>query len=99
MRSASSLPTRSTSKSTSAAARVETPNAGWARAPVAANVRRPEPMNVHEYQAKELLSRFGVSVPKGIPCKTPEEAAKAFTDLGGTLAVVKAQIHAGGRGK
>jgi succinyl-CoA synthetase beta subunit len=56
-------------------------------------------MNVHEYQAKQLLARFGVPVPKGIACKTPEEAAKAFTDLGGGLAVVKAQIHAGGRGK
>ena len=56
-------------------------------------------MNIHEYQAKELLARYGVPVPKGIPVDTAEQAAKAFSDLGGGLAVVKAQIHAGGRGK
>jgi len=56
-------------------------------------------MNIHEYQAKQLLAKFGVPVPKGIPVKTAEEAKKAFVDLGGALAVVKAQIHAGGRGK
>ncbi|MBK8098428.1 MAG: ADP-forming succinate--CoA ligase subunit beta [Planctomycetes bacterium] len=56
-------------------------------------------MNIHEYQAKEVLARYGVPVPKGIPVDTAEQAAKAFHDLGGGLAVVKAQIHAGGRGK
>ena len=56
-------------------------------------------MNVHEYQAKELLARYGVPVPDGIVCDTAEEAAAAFDKLGADLAVVKAQIHAGGRGK
>ena len=56
-------------------------------------------MNIHEYQAKEVLARFGVPVPKGIPCDTPAQVRQAFVDLGGGLAVVKAQIHAGGRGK
>ncbi len=56
-------------------------------------------MNIHEYQAKELLARFGVPVPRGIPAMTADEAEKAYTELGGELAVVKAQIHAGGRGK
>jgi len=56
-------------------------------------------MNIHEFQAKNLLRGFGVPVPKGQPASTPEEAAAAFTALGGNRAVVKAQIHAGGRGK
>src|ERR1700691_5759042 len=56
-------------------------------------------MNIHEYQAKQILGRFGVPVPKGQFATTPEEAAAAFTALGQTKAVVKAQIHAGGRGK
>jgi succinyl-CoA synthetase beta subunit len=56
-------------------------------------------MNIHEYQAKQLLSKFGVPVSKGIACRTVEEVGKAFTDLGVPLGVVKAQIHAGGRGK
>ncbi|MBM4062678.1 MAG: ADP-forming succinate--CoA ligase subunit beta [Planctomycetes bacterium] len=56
-------------------------------------------MNIHEYQAKQLLAKFGVPVSKGIPCKTVDEVGKAYTDLGVPLAVVKAQIHAGGRGK
>src|SRR5271170_7513193 len=56
-------------------------------------------MNIHEYQAKQILGRFGVPVPKGQFATTPEEAAAAFTTLGGNRAVVKAQIHAGGRGK
>ncbi|MCC6782892.1 MAG: ADP-forming succinate--CoA ligase subunit beta [Planctomycetes bacterium] len=56
-------------------------------------------MKIHEYQAKQVLARFGVPVPEGIPCSTVEEAAAAFTKLGAPLSVVKAQIHAGGRGK
>ena len=56
-------------------------------------------MKVHEFQAKEILRKAGVAVLDGIVCKTPEEAAAAFDKLGGPLAVVKAQIHAGGRGK
>jgi succinyl-CoA synthetase beta subunit len=56
-------------------------------------------MKIHEYQAKSLLREAGVAVPPGIVATTPEEAAAAFKELGGKLAVVKAQIHAGGRGK
>ncbi|MBW8785046.1 MAG: ADP-forming succinate--CoA ligase subunit beta [Novosphingobium sp.] len=56
-------------------------------------------MNIHEYQAKELLAKFGVGIPAGIPAMTPEEAAAAARQLPGPLYVVKAQIHAGGRGK
>jgi len=56
-------------------------------------------MNVHEYQAKELLGKAGVAVPAGIVVETPAEAAKAYDALGGGLVVVKAQVHAGGRGK
>jgi succinyl-CoA synthetase beta subunit len=56
-------------------------------------------MNIHEYQAKELLASFGVPVPKGIAAFTVEEAAAAVDQLPGPLYVVKAQIHAGGRGK
>jgi succinyl-CoA synthetase beta subunit len=56
-------------------------------------------MKIHEYQAKELLRGAGVAVPQGIMATTPDEAATAFKTLGGSLAVVKAQIHAGGRGK
>ena len=56
-------------------------------------------MKIHEYQAKELFAKAGVPTPKGIVARTPEEAAAAFGSLGGKLAVVKSQIHAGGRGK
>ncbi len=56
-------------------------------------------MNIHEFQAKQILGRFGAPVPKGQPAATPEEAAAAFKALGQPRAVVKAQIHAGGRGK
>jgi succinyl-CoA synthetase beta subunit len=55
-------------------------------------------MNIHEYQAKGLLAKFGVSVPRGVVAYTPEEASKAAKDLGGDIWVVKSQIHAGGRG-
>jgi succinyl-CoA synthetase beta subunit len=56
-------------------------------------------MKIHEYQGKEILRKFGVTVPRGIPCNTVEEAVKAAETLGGPVWVVKAQIHAGGRGK
>ena len=56
-------------------------------------------MKIHEYQAKQLLSVAGVAVPRGKMVKSAEEAAKAFEELGGKIAVVKSQIHAGGRGK
>jgi len=56
-------------------------------------------MNIHEFQAKQILGRFGAPVPKGQPASTPDEAADAFRALGQQRAVVKAQIHAGGRGK
>ena len=56
-------------------------------------------MKVHEYQAKELLRSFGVATPRGVPCFTVDEAVKAAESLGGKVWVVKAQIHAGGRGK
>lgn len=56
-------------------------------------------MNIHEYQAKELLSKYGVPVPRGIVAFSPEEAYKAAKELGSKVLVVKAQIHAGGRGK
>ncbi len=56
-------------------------------------------MKIHEYQGKELLRQFGVPAPRGIPAFTIEEAVKAAQKLGGPVWVVKAQIHAGGRGK
>lgn len=56
-------------------------------------------MNIHEYQAKELLAKFGVAVPKGIAAMSVEEAVAAAKQLPGPLYVVKSQIHAGGRGK
>jgi len=55
-------------------------------------------MNIHEYQAKELLAKYGVAVPKGIPAMSVDEAVAAAKQLPGPLYVVKAQIHAGGRG-
>jgi succinyl-CoA synthetase beta subunit len=56
-------------------------------------------MKIHEYQAKQLFAAAGVPVPQGIVARTPDEAADAFKTLGTPVAVVKAQIHAGGRGK
>ena len=56
-------------------------------------------MKIHEYQGKEILRQFGVPVPKGIPAFTVQEAVEAAQKLGGPVWVVKAQIHAGGRGK
>src|SRR5690606_28536253 len=56
-------------------------------------------VKIHEYQGKEILKKYGVAVPRGIPCFSVEEAVKAAETLGGPVWVVKAQIHAGGRGK
>lgn len=56
-------------------------------------------MKIHEYQAKEILKKFGVAVPKGRVAFTPEEAVEVAKEIGGNVWVVKAQIHAGGRGK
>ncbi|WHZ10010.1 MAG: Succinyl-CoA ligase [ADP-forming] beta chain [Burkholderiaceae bacterium] len=56
-------------------------------------------MKIHEYQGKEILRRFGVPTPRGIPAFTVQEAVEAAQKLGGPVWVVKAQIHAGGRGK
>ena len=56
-------------------------------------------MKIHEYQAKEILRRYGVATPQGVPCFSVDEAVKAAQSLGGNVWVVKAQIHAGGRGK
>jgi len=56
-------------------------------------------MNVHEYQGKEILRKFGVATPRGVPCFSLADADAAARELGGKVWVVKAQIHAGGRGK
>ncbi len=56
-------------------------------------------MNLHEYQSKRLFADYGIAVPRGIPAESPNAAVKAAQELGGDLWVVKAQVHAGGRGK
>ncbi|MDX1403157.1 MAG: ADP-forming succinate--CoA ligase subunit beta [Woeseiaceae bacterium] len=56
-------------------------------------------MNLHEYQSKKLFTKYGIPVPDGIPAESAEAAEKAAGELGGELWVVKAQVHAGGRGK
>ena len=56
-------------------------------------------MNLHEYQAKKLFADCGIPVPRGIPADSPQAAVKAAEELGGNIWVVKAQVHAGGRGK
>ncbi|HND84248.1 MAG TPA: acetate--CoA ligase family protein, partial [Pseudobdellovibrionaceae bacterium] len=56
-------------------------------------------MNIHEYQAKEVLKKFGVATLKGKVAHSPDEAVAAAKEIGGNIWVVKAQIHAGGRGK
>ncbi len=55
-------------------------------------------MKLHEHQAKEILSRYGIVIPRGVLVSTPQQAGKATEELGGA-AVIKAQVHAGGRGK
>jgi succinyl-CoA synthetase beta subunit len=64
-----------------------------------ASRRFPKAMNIHEYQAKELFDRFQVPSPKGRVASTPEEAAAAAREFAGANLVIKAQVHAGGRGK
>ncbi len=56
-------------------------------------------MNIHEYQAKQILTKFGVNTPKGIAVLSSDDIPKTISDMGGPVWVVKAQIHAGGRGK
>ncbi|MEL7297256.1 MAG: ATP-grasp domain-containing protein, partial [Pseudomonadota bacterium] len=56
-------------------------------------------MNLHEYQSKKIFADYGINVPQGIPADSPEAAVAAAEKLGGELWVVKAQVHAGGRGK
>src|SRR6187455_1655217 len=56
-------------------------------------------MNLHEYQSKEVFREFGIPVPAGKPARSAEEAVAAAQSLGGKLWVIKAQVHAGGRGK
>ena len=56
-------------------------------------------MKVHEYQAKGFFEQYGVPVDKHFLCRTPDEAVEAYRQLGGGRAVVKAQVHTGGRGK
>jgi len=56
-------------------------------------------VKIHEYQAKEVLRKYGVTTPRGYPCFSVDEAVEAAKKLGGKVWVVKAQIHAGGRGK
>jgi len=66
---------------------------------ISLSVTAHPPMKLHEYQAKQILRNFGVAVPEGVVTTSADEARAAFDKLGGSLAVVKAQIHAGGRGK
>ena len=66
------------------------------------HTRNPETkadMKIHEYQGKEIFRRFGVATPRGVACFSVEDAMAAAEKLGGAVWVVKAQIHAGGRGK
>src|SRR5207302_3452247 len=56
-------------------------------------------MKIHEYQGKEIFKRFGVPIPRGILVHSPDETERAAKELGTKVVVVKAQIHAGGRGK
>ncbi len=56
-------------------------------------------MNLHEYQSKQIFADYGIAVPRGIPVGSPADAGRAASELGGQVWVVKAQVHAGGRGK
>ena len=72
---------------------------GDAAEPTVSETYENPTMKIHEYQGKEILRQFGVPVPRGYPAFTVQEAAEAAQKLGGPVWVVKAQIHAGGRGK
>jgi len=67
--------------------------------PACNNNNIDNPMNLHEYQSKRLFANYGIPVPRGIPAETADAAVAAAEELGGELWVVKAQVHAGGRGK
>jgi succinyl-CoA synthetase beta subunit len=56
-------------------------------------------MNLHEYQSKQLFAEYGIPVSRGIPARSADDAARAAEEIGGSTWVVKAQVHAGGRGK
>ena len=62
------------------------------------DIKEKRAMNLHEYQSKRLFADYGIPVPRGIPVKSPNAAVDAAKELGGDLWVVKAQVHAGGRG-
>ncbi len=68
-------------------------------APTRTKTAKPKPMKIHEYQGKELFRKAGVPVLDGIIARSADDAVAAYEKLGGKIAVVKAQIHAGGRGK
>lgn len=67
--------------------------------PLLRATKKRQLMKIHEYQAKEILRKYGVATPRGIPCFSVDEAVAAAQKLGGKVWVIKAQIHAGGRGK
>jgi succinyl-CoA synthetase beta subunit len=71
----------------------------FARIGATPNNKEKRAMNLHEYQSKRLFAEYGIPVPRGIPVKSPNAAVDAAKELGGDLWVVKAQVHAGGRGK
>jgi succinyl-CoA synthetase beta subunit len=74
-------------------------NAFLQNTPTSPPGKRKSSMNLHEYQSKRLFADYGIPVPRGVPAKTADEACEAAEGLGGDLWVVKAQVHAGGRGK
>src|SRR6185503_8780617 len=92
---------RSSSTAVMRLRRRATPCGNTTRAGIAAppDFRWRYAVKIHEYQGKELFRTFGITVPRGIPAFSVDEAVKAAQQLGGPVWVVKAQIHAGGRGK
>src|SRR3954469_14163967 len=71
----------------------------WPSAPPRQNKKQGRAMDIHEYQAKEILAGYGVPVPRGGLAYSPEQAAYRAREIGGNKWVVKAQVHTGGRGK